>query len=82
MTEAHFKTMCEDKVISALKLPSSATFPSMMEDAENHAAVTDTDLTWSSWVEAENSLGGRVRLNYGCIYDRKTDTLRVFETKN
>lgn len=75
--EAEFIVGCKRIIRERLKLPDSAKFAGIMESIDDRPDITETEASWGSWVEAENSFGGRVRNNFVCSYTKADNTIRV-----
>lgn len=75
--QATFEIGCQNLIKRQLKLPDTARFRGFWESLDDKPVITETNATWRSWVEAENSFGGTVRNDFVCRYEKATDELRV-----
>lgn len=80
MDEATIAVLCENRVKDQLKAPSTADFPSLMRSVRYSSGRRVATL--SSYVDAENSFGAKVRTNFTCRVERKetNDGWRVTAT--
>lgn len=75
-TDVDVQVACHMMVEKRLKAPSTAEWPGMFSG--DHATLNaDCSVTYSSWVEASNAYGVKIRTNYTCRYDPKTDEISL-----
>lgn len=75
--EAEFLVTCESQIRKSLKLPDTTRFAGFLEQAENRPTITETEAYYRSWVEGENSFGGKVRNQFICTYKKSDNVIRT-----
>lgn len=76
--------ICQKKTKELLALPASAEFPSIVDDTDVIAHTDESGkivrLTHDSYVDAQNILGAKVRINYSCEAE-VTETPGVYSVR-
>ncbi|MDX6480340.1 MAG: hypothetical protein QOG85_850 [Gaiellaceae bacterium] len=63
---------CQDMVREGLKVPGSGDFPSDREDSKTLTSDDSCNRTYTSWVDAKNAFGVKIRTRYACTFDPRT----------
>lgn len=69
-TAADARGVCRRAVLARLKAPSTASFAGWTDGDQGPVLVQGSSppqFAWASWVDAQNSFGARIRLNFSCM---------------
>jgi hypothetical protein len=70
--EAEVKVMCRMAVEKLLKAPKSAEHPGMFDEDGKPTSVDGCTTVYTSYVDAQNAFGAKLRTRYVCTYDPRT----------
>jgi hypothetical protein len=79
--EYDFTSQCQDLMRDQLKAPSTASFPNSYELANEVRKTAKGDFAWSSFVDAENSFGAKIRSAFVCTFTKATNKVNVVPIK-
>ncbi len=66
------KMRCQRAMEKGLKAPKTAEFPGMLDVDGKPASVDGCTTVYSSYVDAQNAFGAKLRTKYVCTYDPRT----------
>ncbi|MCC5809849.1 MAG: hypothetical protein JJU06_05700 [Ectothiorhodospiraceae bacterium] len=79
LTEGAVRVACHDAMRDQLRAPSRASFPGAMSANGNRVDwVREGELAqYRSWVDAENALGGTIRVQFQCEVTNRSGRAEV-----
>ncbi|NJK46500.1 MAG: hypothetical protein HC933_21645 [Pleurocapsa sp. SU_196_0] len=78
--DAVFMTICQELVQKRLRSPGSAKFQGAFQGLELPREVSGGK-KWRSWVDAQNTFGALLRVDFSCSYFSATDEVKLVSFK-